>query len=298
MIRKLAIPVLVITLWGLTSMSWAAGGGGQALPEPAGLLSLTPVHERSCIAVQVPVATTQAVSGVRWFNNDGSVAFPLVLVATGQGELPPQYELAVEVGQGVYGPSEDWGEVSFAQPIASTTNRLYVVFQLPPYAEKVGQGAGGGPAIGYRPADGSCVFFSGDGDDWVRLDTDYALLVEPIYVTREPGMLALSAPQTPGTVENQETPLRTALLPAYPNPFNPLTHIPFTLREPVQVRLALYDIRGQLVRDLLAGFVAAGPNVVDWNGRDSYGRLVASGMYIARLQVGPKALTRNLVLVR
>ena len=80
-----------------------------------------------------------------------------------------------------------------------------------------------------------------------------------------------------------DTPARTALKGAYPNPFNPTTTIAFTLARDADVRLAVYDVQGRRVRTLVAGRQAAGAHRVRWDGRTDDGVRAASGVYFARL---------------
>ena len=75
-----------------------------------------------------------------------------------------------------------------------------------------------------------------------------------------------------------------ALGPAYPNPFNPSTTIPFDLPQLGTVRLIVYNALGQAVRNLLHGELAAGTWRVVWNGLDDRGIPVAAGVYIYHLQ--------------
>ncbi|NKB70577.1 MAG: T9SS type A sorting domain-containing protein [Candidatus Latescibacteria bacterium] len=84
----------------------------------------------------------------------------------------------------------------------------------------------------------------------------------------------------------------------YPNPFNQNTILPYRLAHPGPVRLALYGASGQLVRVLQGGFARAGEHRAVWDGRDAAGRAVASGVYLARLQVGPNSQVRKIVLLR
>lgn len=71
---------------------------------------------------------------------------------------------------------------------------------------------------------------------------------------------------------------------ASPNPFNPLTEVAFSLDEAQDVRIAVYDLSGRLVRRLAQGFRASGPQSVAWDGRDRTGRRVASGVYQVRVE--------------
>ena len=83
-----------------------------------------------------------------------------------------------------------------------------------------------------------------------------------------------------------------------PNPFNPSTTISFTLPEQAALSLAVYDVRGRLVRLLVSGLYPAGVHRVQWDGADVTGRRAASGIYFYRLAAGRTALTRKMVLVK
>ena len=84
----------------------------------------------------------------------------------------------------------------------------------------------------------------------------------------------------------------------FPNPFNPSTTIRYTLAEPCDVRLTVYDVLGQQVRALERTARAAGVHTVSWDGQDALGRKVASGVYIYRLQAGPGVAIRRMILSR
>ena len=85
---------------------------------------------------------------------------------------------------------------------------------------------------------------------------------------------------------------------ATPNPSFGNTTFRFELPARASVRLALYDVRGRLVRELLSEQRGPGPHAVAWNGRDTDGRRVASGVYFGRLAVGQDVLTRRVVVVQ
>jgi len=91
-----------------------------------------------------------------------------------------------------------------------------------------------------------------------------------------------------------------ALAQNYPNPFNPSTSITFAVggEESVSVRLSVYDIRGRLVRTLVEGNKTPGSYSLDWDGRDSQGRSVASGIYFYRIKAGVFKQTRKMVLLK
>jgi hypothetical protein len=83
-----------------------------------------------------------------------------------------------------------------------------------------------------------------------------------------------------------------------PNPFNPMTRIPFELDRAGTIRLDVYDLAGRLVRTLVRGERSAGPHVVLWDGRTSRGQRVSSGIYVYRLQFGEREQTRKMVVLK
>lgn len=93
-------------------------------------------------------------------------------------------------------------------------------------------------------------------------------------------------------------PSRTALLPAYPNPFNPSVSLPFTLAEGAHARLSIFDVTGARVAVLLDATLAAGGHTARWDGRDTGGAPMASGVYVARLETGADTFSRKIVLLK
>jgi flagellar hook assembly protein FlgD len=83
-----------------------------------------------------------------------------------------------------------------------------------------------------------------------------------------------------------------------PNPFNPTTRIRFDLPEAAAVRLAVYNVNGQMIRILANGPMQAGARDVTWDGRDAAGRAAASGIYFYRLDAGRFTQTRKMILLR
>lgn len=94
-------------------------------------------------------------------------------------------------------------------------------------------------------------------------------------------------------------PKETALLPNYPNPFNPETWIPYQLAEPTDVTLHIYSVNGALVRRLALGHRPAGMyhtknRAAYWDGRNENGETVASGVYVYTLTTRNFTATRKM----
>ena len=89
-----------------------------------------------------------------------------------------------------------------------------------------------------------------------------------------------------------------ALHQNYPNPFNPETRIEYELAEPVPVRLTIYDVLGREVISLANAEQAAGVHRVMWNGVDTNGIRVSSGMYFCKLQAGSFIALKRMMLVQ
>ena len=99
------------------------------------------------------------------------------------------------------------------------------------------------------------------------------------------------------------TPKETALLPNYPNPFNPETWIPYRLAEDADVTLTIYDTNGVVVRRLdiahqLAGHYADRGRAAYWDGRNDFGEGVASGVYFYHLSAGEYSAVRKMLIVK
>jgi hypothetical protein len=99
--------------------------------------------------------------------------------------------------------------------------------------------------------------------------------------------------------EGEETPRAEFALDAnFPNPFNPSTTIRYNLPRPTYVELKIYDVRGALVRTLVAGHQGAGEKKVTWDGRLDSGTMASSGVYFYQLKTAEFNRTRKMVLLK
>ena len=88
-------------------------------------------------------------------------------------------------------------------------------------------------------------------------------------------------------------------LTSFPNPFNPHTTLRYELARAGVVDVAVHDVRGRLVRNLVAGeHAAAGVHELAWDGRHEGGRPAASGVYHVTLRAADRVEQTRLVLVR
>ena len=83
-----------------------------------------------------------------------------------------------------------------------------------------------------------------------------------------------------------------------PNPFNPTTTLSFTLPERESVTLAIYDVRGRLVRTLVDEMVGEGYQERLWDGKDAKGARVSSGVYFYTLTAGESTITKKMLLLK
>jgi flagellar hook assembly protein FlgD len=88
------------------------------------------------------------------------------------------------------------------------------------------------------------------------------------------------------------------LNPNYPNPFNPKTTISFDMPKAANARLDIYNAKGQRVKTLFDGNAAYGRTSLIWNGTDSSGNAVSSGIYFYRLSTENHNETRKMILMK
>ena len=79
----------------------------------------------------------------------------------------------------------------------------------------------------------------------------------------------------------------------YPNPFNPMTTISYQLPEAAHVTLSIYNLKGQLVTELVSGYQNSGIHDVQWNAQS-----MSSGIYVYQLKAGEFTKVRKCMLLR
>ena len=93
-------------------------------------------------------------------------------------------------------------------------------------------------------------------------------------------------------------PITFSLKQNYPNPFNPSTTIEFDIPKISNVKLAVFNIKGEKINVLIDQKLSAGNYRLHWNGCDIEGYSLTSGLYFYRLKTNNFVATKKLILVR
>ncbi|MCX6135064.1 MAG: T9SS type A sorting domain-containing protein [Ignavibacteriales bacterium] len=214
-------------------------------------------------------------------------------ISTPGGSLTVSFD-AGSVGSSVYVTACDGaGDPGFALSTARSSSGLFSV---------------GPPDMGLLHP--SAVRISGVQTDELSTIAQYRngkWLAVPSVLDKSTGALSASLSRLgvltvmkKGEVDGQveDLPGRFALDQNYPNPFNPTTAISYQLSAVSSVALKVYDVLGREVMTLVNGVQAPGSHSVGWDGRDSRGEAVSSGVYLYQLRAGGSAMTRKMVLLR
>jgi len=126
---------------------------------------------------------------------------------------------------------------------------------------------------------------------WIQLQSQEAVKSLSLGITE-------TAFRNSGEIRTRDRISPTIPVKIYPNPFNPDTNIRFSLNQRARTKLKVYNIRGQLIRDLLNEELDPGEHNVRWDGKDNQGRAVASGLLFVRIESGKLQVTRKAILLK
>ena len=90
-----------------------------------------------------------------------------------------------------------------------------------------------------------------------------------------------------------ELPSELTISPAYPNPFNPVTTVSYSIPADGAVNVSIYDVSGRMIETLTSGFLNAGSYSVEWDAE-----LQPSGMYFLKVQYNNELRTEKIMLVK
>ena len=108
--------------------------------------------------------------------------------------------------------------------------------------------------------------------------------------------MSVGVPQFIG--DNHAIPDLVVLYQNVPNPFNSMTNIEFQLARESVIGINIYDLNGNLVRNLYSGSLNAGYHKINWNGTNCNNQLASSGVYFYRLSIGDNYLSRNMLMLK
>ncbi|KAA3598429.1 MAG: T9SS C-terminal target domain-containing protein [Calditrichaeota bacterium] len=98
--------------------------------------------------------------------------------------------------------------------------------------------------------------------------------------------------------EKLQIPTKFSLSQNYPNPFNPTTRIEFAIPQVSNVQLQIFNVKGRLVKELANSKMNVGFYNFDWNGTDSNGTKVSSGIYFYKLETEGFIQTKKMILLK
>lgn len=129
-------------------------------------------------------------------------------------------------------------------------------------------------------------------------DTEFEVDVTYYYWLADISLDGVTKFHGPREVMVSSAPTTYSLDQNYPNPFNPSTTVKFGLKEQGQVQLNIYNIRGQLVRQLMNTQKPAGTYTIEWDGRDRHGNILPSGTYLYSIKVNDFTYTRKMAFMK
>ncbi len=88
------------------------------------------------------------------------------------------------------------------------------------------------------------------------------------------------------------------VLQNYPNPFNPSTTITYQIPKTANVKVRIYDINGQLIKELLSETLAEGEYHLTWNGTNDKNLSVGSGVYIYTVSSDAQIISKQMILIK
>ncbi len=133
-------------------------------------------------------------------------------------------------------------------------------------------------------------------------DGQYTYAVKSIYA---PGGLSGNSNEITvlvengqATVGNDQSTVPVASISNGPNPFSNSTNIFFQTRKSAQVKVDIYNVKGQLVNSVLNQEINAGEHTITWNGNDSNGNRCSAGVYFYKVTSPEKSVTKKMILMK
>lgn len=258
----------------------------------ARVVGLRESYEDVFVAVRGLVPEGTVVQGIRFYSNDATV-FPEVLLASDGGEarLPRAGAMVRSVARVVGRPG--YVTVEFPPYEVGKAEHLWAIVRFPDRSPMQAAGLGGGPAIGWREErklEGERSLFSVMG-----AVNEFSPAFDISLLTRQESGLKATETSSPPRAAGSASRLEVRTQPGIPG-----GGVRFHLDVPRSGYLTVdvYSIAGRRVRRLVEGNVPSGAREVSWDGRDSEGRPVASGVYLYGVELNGERRTGKVVLWR
>ena len=295
--RKIGTPAYALSTWGFTNHAGIAEfllGDENDLwvrfESEIGTFPDGPLYRR---------AAELAVAGEHYYYERGIVGErPLLPVIPGNYPTPPWEEYQVVLnwevaGEQIYGENNyNHNTFSEARDEGSIT---FFLCDSGNYAEYVSDGLFYAYEIHRDTGAGEVEFLYHTIDDWYAVVTNEEHLVNKQIVSVTANLYHR---EIPSTVGGAGVPARVVLDGNRPNPFNPATTIRFSIPDEGRVSLAVYDVSGRFVKQIVSGTLPAGEKSAAWDGTDSNGNPAGAGVYFCRLEASGKTMHRKMVLVK
>ena len=249
--------------------------------------------ERETVAFTVPelILTLENIVGIRALDVRGGVVQQWHRdVITARAPLDVNKDGVLNILDLVLVASQ-FGQTGASIPADVNGDGVVNILDLVSVADGIGGGSAAAPSAGHRASDGTPT--RKEIQAWLtqaqRLTPTDAILQRGIAVLKQ--LLATLTPE------------ETALLPNYPNPFNPETWMPYQLAVSTDITLRIYSATGTEVRTLALGHQPAGwyqtrDRAAYWDGKNNLGESVASGVYFYTLTAGDFTATRKLLILK
>jgi len=247
------------------------------------------------------------------FNNDGYVDYAFVTttrylyIVSENGQILEGYPVRLNKSSQTPPLSTDLTGDGFPELICfDSSNNIYIYdyqgISLPNFPFATNLSTATPATIGDIHGDGELSFVLGYSQGIAMANLKLPLNEDvPAWLTYRNNYHRTGFMDTSFAVSNQDNDAHiftTALKGNFPNPFNPETTIAFSLEKAGQVKLDVYNIKGQKVKSLTNQALDKGRHNVVWNGTDNLGRKVSSGVYLYRLQTETHQFNSKMILMK
>ena len=210
---------------------------------------------------------------IKWYQGGSGGAFYIKIWEDDNGMPGAEIYSAVQAS----GNSDGWNEKRLSGENLAVSGNFWIGIKEFSSARPFG--------IDSTSVSGFSYQRGGEDEEWLPIEGNLAIRA---YLSSDPL-----------GVKNTKIPFNYGIQGIYPNPFNPVTNVQFEVAEFSQVKLSIVDLSGRLVSVLGNGKMNPGKYQFLWDGSNSYGNQVSSGIYLAVLESNDMLIqTRKLILLK